>query len=73
MNKLVLEISKAEFDIPSLCGMQTGRKRLLQHFFGAALIRPVRELEVTHWAIDGRCGLGAARSFVITEAAGNKL
>lgn len=40
----MLDISKAEFDIPSLCGMQTGRKRLLQHFSGAAVIRPVREV-----------------------------
>lgn len=30
-------------------------------------------LEVTRWAIDGRCVLGAARSFVVTEAARDKL
>lgn len=30
-------------------------------------------LEVTHWATDGSCVLGAARSFVTTEAARNKL
>lgn len=30
-------------------------------------------LEVTHWAVDGRCVLGAARPFVITGAARNKL